>query len=170
MEKFTASEVRESAIAVAARDMEYEADLIVLTANGYVVEVEIKISLADLKRDCKKKKWSLRAFNELVSRFYYAMPAQLWEKPAARECVPNFAGVITVDDSGQVLTVKEAVRRTARPLRAPERFNLARVGSFRAWSPSIKHRARQLKAKYEMEKRKRDHSWNEFLKNRETPA
>jgi hypothetical protein len=43
----------------------YEADLIALTQSGYMIEVEIKISLSDLKREDGKAKWRSRAFGSL---------------------------------------------------------------------------------------------------------
>lgn len=141
----------------------YEADLIAVTNSGYMIEVEIKVSLADLKRDAAKSKWRYPAFDNLVSRFYYAMPDDLWQKIAAKEAVPEWAGVIVISADGFATVAREATRRQARALTNVERFNLARVGSFRAWSQSIKHRQRQLKAKREFEKRKRDHEWQRFV-------
>lgn len=136
--------------------LSYEADLIAVTDRGYVIEVEVKVSLTDLKRDAAKAKWRSRDFREKVSRFYYAMPAALWEKTAAQACVPEFAGVIVVGDDRRARVIREAKRQEARALNDRERYDLARVGSFRAWSPAMKHRQRQLQAlrEFEAEKRK----------------
>lgn len=150
----------------------YEADLLVMTQSGYMVEVEIKVSLADLKRDASKHKWSTQAFTTMVSRFYYAMPAALWEKPAAQEAVRPGAGVIVVekvehDRHGRVLEARverEAVRTGARALTARERFDLARVGSYRAWSPQQRHRLRQLRAEHKLAERERAERWERFRK------
>lgn len=136
----------------------YEADLLALTASGYMVEVEVKVSLSDLKRDAAKRKWESRAFRELVSRFYYAMPAALWAKPAAQEAVRPGAGAIVVEHTQHGIrarVVREADRTGARALNERERFALARVGTFRAWGPVLKHRQRQLLAEHKLEEQRR---------------
>lgn len=151
----------------------YEADLLAMTGSGYLVEVEIKVSLADLKRDAAKAKWNSRAFGELVSRFYYAMPLPLWEKDSAKECVPEGSGVIVVAvrDTGIRASIAiEAARRPARPLTPRQQFDLARVGSYRAWSPHQKHRLRQLRAEHKLEERKRELRWKEWQKQLQEKA
>lgn len=140
----------------------YEADLLVMTPSGYLIEVETKISLSDLKRDAGKNKWRWGSQDELVSRFYYAMPAALWDKTAAKEAIRAGAGVIVIrrHDHGLGASVAvEAVKTKARKMTPKEQFNLARVGSFRAWGPLQKHRLRQLKAEHEWQKKERDARW-----------
>jgi hypothetical protein len=149
----------------------YEADLIAVTQAGYMIEVEIKISLSDLKREDAKAKWRSRSFGELVSRFYYAMPGELWDKPAAQAAIRPGAGVIVIREVGNVLRVemvREAERTSARALTQREQFDLARVGSYRAWSPFQRHRQRQLRAEHALEDKKRAHRWQEYLKSKET--
>jgi len=140
----------------------YEADLICVTQSGYMIEVETKISMADLKRDADKAKWRYRQFHELVSRFYYAVPMALFNHPRFMDHVRDGAGVIAVDRSNRGLigwTKREALRTNARALTKDEQFALARVGTFRIWAPQQRHRLRQLKAEDEMEKKLRELRW-----------
>ena len=143
----------------------YEADLICVTQSGYMIEVETKISMADLKRDRDKAKWRYRQFTELVSRFYYAVPSKLADHPNFMDHVREGAGVIVVSRDprwGLVgSTKREATKTSARPLTKGEQFKLARVASFRVWSPQQRHRLRQLKAEDEMEKKLRELRWKQ---------
>jgi hypothetical protein len=113
----------------------WEADLLVMTGSGYVSEVEIKISIADLKRDARKLKWSMfpDAHKMLKSR-WFAMPARVWDHKDAPASVPADAGVIVVDGAF-VRVVRDAnVNDDARALTKDEQFQLARLGSMRHWS------------------------------------
>lgn len=81
----------------------YEMDLLIITWTGRIgYEVEIKISLADLKRDLSKSKFEASKYtgkNRLSGRvagMWYAMPIQVWEKGA--EYVPADAGVIVIGE------------------------------------------------------------------------
>lgn len=148
----------------------YEADLLVLTQSGYLIEVEVKVSLADLKRDADKAKWRYPAFTEKVSKFYYAMPDYLWNKQAAKDAIRPGAGVLVVtrDAAGyRADEVVPAVRTCARKLTPSERFSLARVGSFRAWSPQQKHRRRQILAEAEYRNNLRKAKWDAELNRRQ---
>ena len=125
-------------------------------SSGYVTEVEVKVSLTDLRRDAEKEKWRTRSFVGLITRFYYAMPLALWQREGAQEAVREGAGVITVERVGRRLKARlarEAERRPGRKLSLQERFTLARVGSYRAWSPQQRHRLRQLEAERDFDKR-----------------
>lgn len=148
--------------------LSYEADLLCMTQSGYLIEVEVKISLADLKRDAGKRKWESRDFRERVSRFYYAMPEALWEKPSTREHVRPGAGVIVVGEKARIEV--EAERTSARPLSAKDQFDLARVGSYRAWGPQQRHRLRQLKAEQKLRDQERALRWQQMLAERKDKA
>jgi hypothetical protein len=153
--------------------LSYEADLLCMTDSRYLIEVEIKISLSDLKRDAGKAKWRSRCFNEKVSRFYYAMPRSLWEKVSAQEAVGMSGVIVCWHDSKGRLCAKverEAKRSQARSLSNKEAFDLARVGSFRAWSPQQKHRRRQLMADDALQKQRRAVEYAELSARRMTTA
>lgn len=72
----------------------HEADLFIVRKSGYAVEVEIKISRADLINDFKKKHTHNDKQNR-ISEFYYAMPKDLYLK--CKDLIPENAGIITCE-------------------------------------------------------------------------
>ncbi len=104
----------------------HECDLLVVTDNLRIIDVEVKISRADLKADAKKEKWWHRRwnwpFNEATSgahqqagapcpsmalshppkvwKHYYAFPKELWT-PELSDSLPSTAsGIILLDRDG----------------------------------------------------------------------
>lgn len=75
----------------------HEADLILISKRGVVSEIEIKISRSDFRADAAKAKHDARrnAPERVVSRFWYAMPAEVWAR-CADVWRPDGAGVIAV--------------------------------------------------------------------------
>lgn len=80
-----------------------EMDMAILSPSRLLWEVEIKISLADWRRDINKIKWHRGALVEPWSpaRFYYAVPSSLvytsdGGPPKYPDWLPASAGVITV--------------------------------------------------------------------------
>ena len=115
--------------------LDYECDLLAMTDCGYLVEVEIKISAADIKRDAKKRKWGTYDKDSPVSRLYFAAPAAL--ASVLIEHAPMYAGVITVQaglTGFAVRTERKAQKRDVRSLNDEERLKLARLGTLRYWS------------------------------------
>ena len=100
----------------------YEMDLLIITWTGRIgYEVEVKISLADLKRDLSKSKFETNKrtgrnrLSDRVAGMWYAMPIQVWEKGA--EHVPDDAGVIVIGEVSRgswTDTVASVVRKPAR--------------------------------------------------------
>lgn len=105
----------------------YEADLLVVTRNLRVVDVEIKISRADLKADRKKNKWYdfpprwgyrderpppvPRDWPRSTWKHYYAMPAGLWRDDLVDYC-GRASGILLLHGT-------EAMRTTATGRRVP---------------------------------------------------
>lgn len=67
----------------------HECDMLIVTKNYYLTEVEIKISLSDLKADFKKKH---QHKDENIKNFYYAFPEEMKEK--ALELIPKECGIL----------------------------------------------------------------------------
>ena len=67
----------------------HECDILIVTKNHYLTEVEIKISLSDLKADFKKEH---QHKDENIKNFYYAFPEEMKEK--AIELIPEGAGIL----------------------------------------------------------------------------
>lgn len=105
----------------------HECDLLAVTENLRIIDVEIKISRADLKADAKKEKWWNRRISgweehrdehgrfrinrpvydntrmvhpPRVWKHYFALPAEIWDD-SLLECLPSPAsGVILLEDGG----------------------------------------------------------------------
>lgn len=123
----------------------WEADLLVMSGGGFLYEVEIKISIADLKRDARKRKWAMTGQGypaaQQLRGMWFAMPEKVWSHKDAAAAVPDRAGVIVVKGAPGARrdTWPEIIRpckhnREARPLPMPERFQLARLGTMRYWA------------------------------------
>lgn len=108
-----------------------ETDFLLVKENGYIYDIEIKISKSDFKADFKKKKHEvlksgfitaqsyytrteedkLVRYNkgdkveiERPNRFYFCVPENLITK----EDVPDYAGLFYVNEFGDIRKVKEA--------------------------------------------------------------
>ena len=118
----------------------HECDLLIVSKAGYMTEVEIKISKADLKKD-REKLHGHR--NYRIKYLYFAVPEKL--EAAALEFAPERAGIITVRDEDNIPGVYPYHPKCKR-IRAPtriknvskmtdrERYKVARLGALRIWS------------------------------------
>ncbi len=137
----------------------HECDLLVVTRHLRVIDVEIKISRADLRSDARKDKWyhtwdwqtdgpwdgsqrgRPREWPRRVWKHYYAMPAAIW--------VPDLTDVLPSPRSGILLLrpsdtdhsgIKVDVHRRATPCPDAEpispgaAIDIARLASLRMWS------------------------------------
>lgn len=118
---------------------EHECDLLVLTKAGYLWEIEIKTSKADLLQD-QKKRHGYRS--DKIKFLYFAIPEKLLKHKAL---IPERAGIIT-------LKMEKTVYKPylyCYPERAPllnvnykvteeERFQIARLGAMRIWGLKAK--------------------------------
>ena len=116
----------------------FEADVLVVRTTGYCIEVEIKRSFSDYKKDFDKRKW--RHYNgglsKYIKEFYYAFPKKLWEKRQAdiMEIMPDFAGIIICHTSTYSIFHRQAKpNHKAKPLTEKEMFQVARLGTLRIW-------------------------------------
>lgn len=111
-----------------------EVDYLRVTKSGYCDEIEIKVSKADFNQDKLKKKFNSiwkRDRDQLIRRFYYAVPFDLIGKIEA----PEGAGIISVRkrDTDYVVTIEKQphVNLSARKLNDKELLNIARLQAFR---------------------------------------
>lgn len=85
-----------------------EADMLILEPNLRIIDIEIKVSRADLKADAKKAKWwhrrpwsrrhkapEPRQWPDKVWKHYYAFPRELWTDDLF-EHIPANSGVLLV--------------------------------------------------------------------------
>ena len=118
----------------------YEADMVVLRKSGWAVEIEIKVTAADIKADTKKRhQHDSRLFKEL----WFAVPIELAEHPM----IPAHAGILAAwrYDGGRVGyghsqkpylkgTRAPTVRRDAKKWSDADRIKLLSLGSMRVWT------------------------------------
>jgi hypothetical protein len=136
-----------------------EADVLGVTPDGRLIDIEIKISRADLKADAAKDKWWRRPPSEWIDgrivrppathrdwpprvwRHYYVVPAEIWRPDLAPALGSPKSGVLTIADhrGSPILT---SVRRAhsnpdARKLTAVEMLDVARLANLRMWDALV---------------------------------
>lgn len=133
-----------------------ECDLLAVTPNLRIIDVEIKISRADLKADAKKDKWfhswdwkidgpyrpngtnglRPRQWPRRVWKHYYCMPRAIW-KPELYDCMNPVSGLLLIQDRDDGILVK--CERRAKPdtkadrITAEDAIDIARLASLRMW-------------------------------------
>lgn len=144
----------------------HECDLLGVTMDLRVVDVEIKISRADLKADANKDKWWHRRSGWLygteppprqprqwppkVWKHYYALPRDLWDA-ALFDALPSpRSGVLLMTERANG-SITIAVERRATPNRDADRLSpadvldIARLANLRMWD-ALERRAAWAKA------------------------
>jgi hypothetical protein len=128
----------------------HECDLLVVRPSGYAIEVEIKVSKSDLKKDAGKKHGHR---SHKIKELYFAVPRDLYE--AAVEYAPGDAGIICVglgdttwwpDKLFASIERPAVTRKDARPLSEGEMLQLGKLGTMRIWKLKSKLIAMQRKA------------------------
>lgn len=140
-----------------------ECDLLVVTTNLRAIDVEVKISRADLKADRKKDKWfefgpweahsrgiprTPRDWPQNVWKHYYVIAAPIWRDDLLEHCQPK-SGVVTVElhaDGGlRHIDVKRRcmANRANTPLTPEVVVDIARLASLRMWDA---YREREMRA------------------------
>ncbi len=119
--------------------LHYEADLLILTKAGYLYEVEIKVSRADLKKDLLK----IHGHNyHKISRLYFAIPAALLEH---KNLIPSYAGILVCYEDGICLEERAAEKRNGYKLNEKEITQLYRLGALKIWN--VKNKLLKLSLK-----------------------
>lgn len=112
----------------------HECDLFIINPSGFCTEVEIKISLADFKKDFEKKH---DHSDERIKNFYYAFPHIIYNKNKEfiDKMVPDHAGILIVDNKTNVKIIKgNKSNNTARKLTDKEILKVAKLGCLRIWN------------------------------------
>lgn len=73
----------------------YRADLVMLSKAGYATEFEVKVSRKDWQ--APKERLKLAAPRPHVARFFYVVPAPLYEQGVPAH-VPRWAGILVVHE------------------------------------------------------------------------
>ncbi len=105
---------------------EETADVLAVNKNRFLIETEVKVTLADLRRDAKKRKhWDFReGLGRCVARyFYFAVPRGIANdaKLVCDDAYP-YAGVLGIDglDEYGVLVYREAKPLAGKKLAYPQ--------------------------------------------------
>ncbi len=115
----------------------HECDMLIVSKNHYLTEVEIKISLSDLKADFKKEH---QHKDENLKNFYYAFPEEMKEK--AIELIPEEVGIlIAVKKNGDGIPYrkiecyrKPKINKEAKPINDIVLSRIYRLGYLRYWN------------------------------------
>ena len=128
----------------------HECDVLGVTTDLRIIDVEVKISRADLKADAKKDKWwhrlwwrdihgpeQLREHPPKVWKHYYALPREIW-KADLLECLPSKAsGVLLLwEHNGHVQVSCErraTANKDAHRLTPQQAMDIARLANLRMW-------------------------------------
>lgn len=110
----------------------HECDIFMISTTGYATEIEIKVSLQDLKNDMKK---SHKHISAKIKYLYFAIPKNLI---VHIKYIPERAGIIIVSNHGICTTIKRAKANNSYKLSLRERYNIARLGTMRIWSMKAK--------------------------------
>lgn len=115
----------------------WECDVLAVSPAGVVNEIEIKISVGDLRRDMKKQKWKTPGPWSHVDRFWVAGPSAMsTEMLNFSKAVGGGVGVICVGDTGGVEVVASAERRRERKLEIKAE-EIHRLASLRFWDKEL---------------------------------
>ena len=114
----------------------HECDMLIVTKKCYLTEVEIKISLSDLKADFKKKH---QHKDENIKNFYYASPEEMKEK--ALELIPKECGILIAVEkkcgiSHRTIECyrKPQINKEAKPINDIVLSRIYRLGYLRYWN------------------------------------
>ena len=117
-------------------DFRYELDLMIVTPAGWATEVEIKISLSDLKADQKK---THNHHSNRIKYLYFAVPEKL--QAQALELIPERAGLFIVRPDLQLYDYRKTeiaksptTNKSARKITTAERIKLNELATMRIWS------------------------------------
>lgn len=128
----------------------HECDVLAVTADLRLIDVEVKISRADLKADADKQKWwqgrgwhyrgtpGVRLSHPpKVWKHYYAMPETVWSADLAASLGSPDSGVLLLKwrHNAPYITCERRAKpsRTAERLSAADAVDIARLANLRMW-------------------------------------
>lgn len=126
----------------------FESDLLVVHRTLRLIDVEIKVSRADLKADIRKRKWwqqpdywrqheprppAVRLeWPRNVWKHYYAVPVEIW-KPELVEFLPAVSGLLLIHKNRVEHKQRAKPNPFAEPLKTETAMTIARLVSVRYW-------------------------------------
>ena len=120
--------------------LSYEADLIVVTKDKYLYEVEIKTTIADLKKDVIKKKFNTNGQYK-IKKFFYLIPESLLKhKEKILDLIKPDAGLLVASYNNysskfEVSVVRVAwTNKYALKISDDEYLHLCHLAAMRIWT------------------------------------
>lgn len=144
----------------------HECDILAVTKDRRIIDIEVKISRQDFRADAKKDKWwhrrfvgwrdnkmnteaSPREWPQKVWKHYYALPADIWREDLLAQMPSQASGVILLDAGKpphpEILAnvVKRAKPNPrAHVVTESECLGIARLANLRMWEAY--HKARPV--------------------------
>jgi len=124
-----------------------EMDFIAITGAGYIIEVEIKCTLADLRREWRSqvkihKHRRAHTVDKGIRRFFICTPASIAQKARFEieaEPLLAYAGILSVDDEANYVKVLRPAQnlKSARKLRPDEYMKIGHLATMRFWSAPL---------------------------------
>ncbi len=120
----------------------HECDLIVIrNPSFYALEVEIKMSVSDLKAERKKQRYHRNGvdcyhdsdigMSQMFKEKWFAMPEKMKQK--GLELIPNYAGLLIINEHGGVKIARKAKKLNSQPLTQGQRTDLLRLGVMKCY-------------------------------------
>jgi len=121
-----------------------EMDFIAITGAGYIIEVEIKCTLADLRREWRShekihKHVRAHTVDKGIRRFFICTPqkiAQLARFDIEAQPMLSYAGILSVSDEGNYVKMVRPAQnlKSARKLRPDEYMKIGHLATMRFWN------------------------------------
>ena len=109
----------------------HECDILLVTKNYFLREIEIKISVSDFKADFNKK----HNHEGNIKQFYYAVPYYILDK--IKDLVPEQAGILVAvyeNEYWQLKRYKKAIdNKSATPIDEEKLNKIFRIGYLKYW-------------------------------------
>jgi putative uncharacterized protein FNV0627 len=109
----------------------HECDILSVTKNYFLREIEIKVSVSDFKADFNKK----HNHEGNIKQFYYAVPYYILDK--IKDLVPEHAGILVAvyeNEHWQLKRYKKAVdNKSATPIDEEKLNKIFRIGYLKYW-------------------------------------
>lgn len=109
----------------------HECDILMVTKNYFLREVEIKVSVSDFKADFNKK----HNHEGNIKQFYYAVPYYILDK--IKDLVPKQAGILVAvyeNEHWQLKRYKKAIdNKSAAPIDDEKLNKIFRIGYLKYW-------------------------------------
>jgi len=112
----------------------HELDMLIVSPVGWATEIEIKVSLSDLKADTHKRH---NHESPKLRQLYFAVPEKL--EAHAMELIPERAGLIVIRDDPRYryrvdIAKSPKINSMARKLTPAEITKLGHLAAMRIWS------------------------------------